>query len=76
MLFRSQGNQLIPVNTMDNIPNSSQVTMQDATSTYALYADEEDEEKVETFEEDPVDEEYLAEHAALDMPVEGPIELD
>lgn len=75
-VFDIQGNQLIPVNTMDNISNSSQVTMQDATSTYALYADEEDEEKVETFEEDPVDEEYLAELAALDMPVEGPIELD
>ena len=75
-VFDIQGNQLIPVNTMENISNSSQVTMQDATSTYALYADEEDEEKVETFEEDPVDEEYLAELADLDMPVEGPIELD
>lgn len=72
-VFDIQGNQLIPVNTMENISSPGSVTMQDATSTYALYADE---EKVETFEEDPVDEEYLAELAALDMPVEGPIELD
>ena len=75
-VFDIQGNQLIPVNTMENISSPGQVTMQEDTSTYALCASEEDEEKEETFEEDPVDEEYLAELADLDMPVEGPIELD
>lgn len=76
-VFDIQGNQLIPVNTMENISNPGSVTMQDDTSPYAMLAEiDESEEKEETFEDDPVDEAYLEELAKLDVPVEGPIELD
>ena len=76
-VFDIQGNQLIPVNTMENISNPGSVTMQDDTSPYAMLAEiDESEEKEETFEDDPVDEAYLEELAELDVPVEGPIELD
>lgn len=82
-VFDIQGNQLIPVNTMENISRPGSVTMQDDTSPYASYTmlaelDEidESEEKEETFEDDPVDEAYLEELAELDVPVEEPIELD
>lgn len=76
-VFDIQGNQLIPVNTMENISNPGSVTMQDDTSPYAMLAEiDESEEKQETFEDDPVDEAYLEELAKLDVPVEGPIELD
>lgn len=81
-VFDIQGNQLIPVNTMENISRPGSVTMQDDTSPYASYTmlaelDEidESEEKKETFEDDPVDEAYLEELAELDVPVEEPIEL-
>lgn len=81
-VFDIQGNQLIPVNTMENISRPGSVTMQDDTSPYASYTmlaelDEidESEEKEETFEDDPVDEAYLEELAELDVPVEEPIEL-
>lgn len=79
-VFDIRGNQLIPVNTMENISSPSQVTMQDDVSTYAMFSDvdeyDETEEKEETFEDDPVDEEYLAEQAELDVPVDEPIELN
>ena len=82
-VFDIQGNQLIPVNTMESISRPDSVTMQDDTSSYASYTmlaelDEvdESEEKEETFEDDPIDEAYLEELAELDVPVEEPIELD
>lgn len=81
-VFDIQGNQLIPVNTMENISRPGSVTMQDDTSpdaSYTMLAEldeiDESEEKEETFEDDPVDEAYLEELAELDVPVEEPIEL-
>lgn len=68
-VFDIRDGQIVPVNTMENISNPSSVTMNDGISTYELYDElEEVPDKEETFEEEPMDEEYYAELRALELP--------
>lgn len=68
-VFDIRDGQIVPVNTMENISNPSSVTMNDEISTYELYDEpEEVPDKEETFEEEPMDEEYYAELRALELP--------